>query len=184
MDPEDVLRFWTEEIDAPKAWFVTAPEVDEAIQKRFADHIAPAASNTYDAWLAAAPSALALILLLDQFPRNAFRGSAEAFAYDAAALSAANTALTKGYDLQTEPGLRAFFYMPLEHSEDIWEQQRCVALMEGRLAGRRDYVFHARAHRDVIRRFGRFPHRNAVLGRQSTPGEETYLAQGGYNPLK
>ena len=184
MSPEDLLQFWTAEIDAPKAWFKTDPAVDQAIRERFEPMIAPAAQGAYDSWLETPRGALALVILLDQFPRNAYRGEARAFAFDGAALRVADEALRRGYDLQTPDKLRSFFYLPLEHSEDLHNQKRCCALIEGRLGHRRNDVFHAQAHRRVIERFGRFPHRNAVLGRESTPEEEAFLAEGGYNPAK
>ncbi len=181
---EEVLHFWRVEIDPPRGWFASDEAVDAAIRARFAPYFEAAAAGDFDAWLDAPESALALVILLDQLPRNAYRGDARAFAYDAAARERTNIALKRGWDLAIDPPLRAFFYLPLEHSEDLGDQRRGVALCEGRMGGARDFTHHARAHHDVIARFGRFPHRNDCLGRASTPEEEAFLAGGGYNPMR
>jgi uncharacterized protein (DUF924 family) len=119
-------------------------------------------------------------VLTDQLPRNLFRGQADAFATDPLALAAARVAVAAGWDMDAPEPDRQFFYMPFEHSEDIADQDRAVTLMEERLSSDPDMALHARAHREVIRRFGRFPTRNAALGRESSPAEAEYLAAGGY----
>lgn len=179
-----ISDFWRREIGPPRGWFASDPAIDAVIKERFEAGLEPAARGALDAWLDAPESALALVVLLDQFPRNIYRGDAQAFAFDAAARAKADAALKRGHDLRIEPELRCFFYLPFEHSENIWDQERGVALCEGRCGAHRGYAFHARAHRDLIRRFGRFPHRNAALGRASTPEEEAFLAGGGYNPAR
>ena len=122
--------------------------------------------------------ALALLILLDQFPRNMFRGAARAFATDPLARAIAAGALLKGFDAQVPPEMRGFFYLPFMHSEDLADQERCVALYQA--AGDADGLKWAQEHADIIRRFGRFPHRNAVLGRASTPEEQAFLDSGGF----
>ena len=141
-----------------------------------------AACGKLSAWEQDASSALALILLTDQIPRNIFRHSAHAFATDEMARNIADRALVHGFDQATEPGLRVFFYLPFEHHEDASSQARAVALCEKLAAetGVKNWVDYARLHQGLITRFGRFPHRNVVLGRVSTPEEIAYLAQGGF----
>jgi len=136
-----------------------------------------AASGALDAWSASAEGSLALILLLDQFPRNAFRDTPRMFATDAQAREVADAAIAAGQDKQVEEPLRPFFYMPFMHSETLRDLDRCVACMED--VGGESLRF-ARHHRDIVARFGRFPHRNAVLGRASTTEEERFLAEGGF----
>jgi uncharacterized protein (DUF924 family) len=119
--------------------------------------------------------ALAVVLLLDQFPRNMFRGTRRVYQTDATALDVADRAIERGFDSQVEPALRGFFYLPFEHSESLADQERSVALHEA--AGDEDGLTWARHHHDIVARFGRFPHRNAILGRESTPEELAYLAQ-------
>ena len=133
-------------------------------------------------WEKDAPGALALLLLTDQFPRNLYRGSAHAFASDAMARAIAERALAHGFDRVTEPSLRPFFYLPFEHHEDAASQARAVALFEQLAleAGDQKSLDYARLHAGLIARFGRFPHRNIVLGRESTPEETAYIKQGGF----
>jgi uncharacterized protein (DUF924 family) len=141
-----------------------------------------AARGEYDAWAKTAEGALALLILLDQFPRNLYRKSAHAFATDPKARGIARAAIAEGFDRQVEPLLRPFFYLPFEHSEDLADQEACVALCE-RLAqetGDEETLKWARLHLDIIARFGRFPHRNAVLGRTTTPEERAFLDEGGF----
>ena len=126
----------------------------------------------------AVPRALALMLLLDQFPRNCFRGTAHSYATDGLARHYAMRAIEEGLDLQLVPKLRAFIYLPFEHSEDPLDQDRSVAMFD--VLGDKEYLQYAELHRDIIRRFGRFPHRNAVLGRIPSPEELDYLAEGGF----
>jgi uncharacterized protein (DUF924 family) len=143
---------------------------------------AQAAAGQLSSWERDAPGALALILVTDQFSRNLYRHSALAFATDELARHVAERALARGFDLATEPLLRSFFYLPFEHHEDIASQARAVALFEKLAAetGQGDGLDWCKLHQSLIARFGRFPHRNAVLGRLSTPEETNYLAEGGF----
>jgi uncharacterized protein (DUF924 family) len=172
----EIVEFWRNA--GPKAWFAKDEAFDEAIRARFeAAHLA-ASRGEYADWAGAAEGALALVLLLDQFPRNLYRGSAHAFATDSLALSIAKSAVAAGHDQAMAIPLRLFFYMPFEHSEAATDQDRSVALITA--TGEADYTRYAALHRDIIVRFGRFPHRNAVLGRRSTTEELAFLAEGGF----
>lgn len=173
---DEILAFWFDEV-GPAGWFATSDELDETIRRRF--HAAYEAVMQPEAelapWLATPSGSLALVILLDQFPRNMFRATARAFEADGRALSVAREAIRRGHDLETEVARRVFFYMPFEHSERLEEQEEAVRLVRER-ADISDYLKYAEIHRDIIRRFGRFPHRNALLGRSSTPEEMEYLA--------
>jgi uncharacterized protein (DUF924 family) len=172
--PADIIAFWRDEVGAAR-WFVTDAALDAEIVRRFRRVWDRARAGKLDDWQNNVEGALALILVLDQFPRNMFRGKADAFSTDARAREVAGRALARGYDLIVAAQLRAFFYLPLMHSEDLADQDRCVALISGRLGtAAMNYPF-ALAHRDEIRRFGRFPHRNAALGRKSTAAERQFL---------
>lgn len=176
VDPEMVVTFWREA--GPKQWFAADAAFDEDIQDRFGKAHLTAAKGALASWENSAEGALALLLLTDQFPRNLYRHSAHAFATDAMAREIAERALARGFDAQTERNLRAFFYLPFEHHEDAGSQARAVALFEK--LGDKLGLDYAILHADLIARFGRFPHRNAVMGRTSTPEEAAYLAQGGF----
>ncbi|WP_084673777.1 DUF924 family protein [Methylobacterium sp. WSM2598] len=171
VDPGDVVAFWREAGEA--RWFTAEPRFDAAYTRFRAAHEA-AARGECAAWEADAEGALALVLLLDQFPRNLFRGTPRAYATDAAALAAAERALARGHDRAIAPELRAFLYMPFMHAEDAALQDRSLALFAA--LGLHRHLAAAREHRDLIRRFGRFPHRNPILGRAETPQERAYLA--------
>lgn len=171
----DVVRFWREA--GYKAWFARDDAFDDSFRTRFAEAHAAAVRGELSAWEATPEGALALILLLDQFPRNCFRGSPRMFASDALAVTAADRAVAAGHDLATGEGLRAFFYLPYEHAEDMALQDRCVTLNQP-LGG--EWLRFAEIHRDIIRRFGRFPHRNELLGRETTPEELIFLNSGGF----
>jgi uncharacterized protein (DUF924 family) len=184
LQPEDVLSFWFDQA-GPKRWFAVDPVFDSELRRRFgaACHGLRDGGGLVDhPWLVEPESALALILLLDQFPRNIWRGSNAAFDLDARARQAADAVLAAGFDWALDAERRSFVYMPLMHSEDIEDQALCVALCEERLGPDSGTARHARAHRDLIARFGRFPHRNAVLGRTSTQAEIAFLDGGGYAP--
>jgi uncharacterized protein (DUF924 family) len=171
----DVVGFWRDV--GPQKWFRKDPAFDREFSHRFlATHEAAAAGRLRD-WARSAEGALALLLLLDQFPRNAFRDTPRMYATDAQARAVADAAIAAGHDRQVDAQLRPFFYMPLMHSEDLRDLDRCVACMEP--VGGESLRF-ARHHRDIVTRFNRFPHRNAVLGRASTPEEERFLAEGGF----
>lgn len=173
--PSEVLDFWR--AAGPEKWFAKDDAFDADFTRRFLAAHEAAAAGSLDDWAQDAPGALALVLLLDQFPRNAFRDSPRAFATDARALHTARTAIERGFDRATEVELRAFFYMPLMHSESLADQDDCVALSRP-LPG--TTLRFAELHRDIVRRFGRFPHRNAVLGRSTTPEEQAFLDAGGF----
>lgn len=173
--PSDVVDFWHKA--GPQAWFAKDDAFDGRCRAFEPAHHA-AARRELDAWEATPEGALALCLLLDQFPRNLYRGSAHAFATDPLARSVADRALAAGHDRAVDADLRAFFYLPFEHAEDAALQARSVALFEA--TGDAEYARFAVLHRDLIARFGRFPHRNRALGRASTPEEEAFLAGGGF----
>ena len=179
-EAEAVLRFWLEEV-GPAGWYKTDARVDAAIRDRFEALWRQAAAGGLDGWLASPRGALALLIVLDQFPRNMFRDTAEAYRTDGRALRAAKLSIARGHDRAVaEPG-RQFFYLPLMHAESVADQDRCVALVMLRLPETgSENLDHARRHRAVIRRFARFPSRNAALGRRDTGAERAYRAEGGY----
>jgi len=174
--PEGVLSFWR--AAGPKRWFAVDPAFDAEIRERFLATHEAAASGRLSAWEDTAEGSLALLIALDQFPRNMFRGAARAFSTDAQALAAARRAIARGFDRAISMPERNFFYLPFQHSENIADQERCCALCEA--TGDAEAVKWADIHLDVIRRFGRFPHRNAALGRVSTPEEIAFLDGGGF----
>lgn len=181
--PEDVLGFWLEEV-GEEGWYAGGDALDAQVRDRFLPTWEAAMEGRLGLWLTSAPEALAYIVVLDQFPRNMFRGDSRSFASDRHARAAAKTAIARDWDLKVPEPERQFFYMPLEHSENLVDQDRCVRLMAARLPETRsEMLLHARAHREQIRQFGRFPMRNEVLRRQSTPEEAEFLAQGGYRAL-
>jgi uncharacterized protein (DUF924 family) len=178
MNPADIIAFWTEA--GPKRWFAKDAAFDALIRERFEGVHHAAARGELSDWSETWEGALALLLLLDQFPRNIWRGSAHAFATDPLALSIARAALERGFDRAAPLTLRPFFYLPFEHSERLEDQNLCVALCEALEAEGGDKANWARVHRDVILRFGRFPHRNAALGRAATEVERAFLEDGGF----
>jgi uncharacterized protein (DUF924 family) len=175
MTPAAIVSFW--HAAGRRKWFKGGPAFDTECRTRFeAAHFA-ASRREFENWLDSAEGALALCLLLDQIPRNIFRHSGHAFASDGLALHYAHQAIEAGLDLEIDPELRAFFYLPLEHSEVLADQQRSLALFEA--LGIEHYRRYAQAHLEVIVRFGRFPHRNRALGRLDTPDEQAWLEAGG-----
>ena len=172
---KELLAFWR---DAGMAkWFRGGAAFDEECRARWLDAHFSAARREFDDWMDDAESALALMMLLDQIPRNVFRNSGHAFATDSLALHYADRAIDAGHDARIDPSLRFFFYMPFEHSEAIADQDRAVRLFIA--LGNGDLLGYANAHRDAIVRFGRFPHRNAALGRDSSAEEAAWLEAGG-----
>ena len=174
-DPEQILAFWRAAGRAK--WFKREDAFDAEIRAQFLASYEAAASGKLDAWQSTPEGTLALLLLLDQFPRNLFRGEPRAFATDAAARAVAERAIAKGTDRLFPTEERAFFYMPLMHSENLADQERCIVLF--REAEHAEGIAYAELHAEVIRRFGRFPHRNAALGRASTEEERAFLEAGG-----
>lgn len=182
--PADILEFWFS--DPVKArWFNSSPEFDADIVAQFGDTVAKLSVGPFPhpTWEADAESALALIIALDQFSRNMFRGKGDAFQWDSKSCGVAERMVDQGWDMDVPVARRAFVYMPFMHAEDLTAQNRCVELTGSRLDDVGCGTFRAaRSHRDVIERFGRFPHRNTTLGRDSTPEETVFLENGGYNP--
>ena len=185
---QDVLDFWflpagtSGHVTARQAWFRKDPAFDDEIRTRFEPLIRRAIAGELQDWEDEPRGALARILLLDQFTRNIWRDTPQAFSGDAAALAAAQRALDAGHDQAVSPVERAFFYLPFEHAEDLAWQDRSVALftaLEAEDAGSASVLDYAHRHHQVIARFGRFPHRNRILGRPDTPDETVYLAQPG-----
>lgn len=176
---EQIVDFWLREV-GERGWYERSDVLDAEIRDRFrktwdrAEELAPA-------WSATPKGALAMLILTDQFPRNMFRDDSRAFASDALALRIADDAIAAGFDLQIDPPARQFFYMPLEHSENLADQDRCLDLFTERMPG--ENLTHARLHRDTIAKFGRFPWRNAALGRVPTAAETCVMQAGGYAAL-
>ncbi len=198
LTPDDVLSYWFAELAEPSAspqavpsttsrWFKGGPAVDEEIRQRFGDAREPARRGELDGWTATPRGTLALLLLLDQFPRNVYRDDPRSFASDAHGLAIARAAVARGDDLQVLPVQRTFFYLPFEHSEDLADQRIAVEKIRANHAGAQgevkalleQTVDYAVRHQEVIARFGRFPHRNKIVGRPSTPEEEEFLKQPG-----
>ena len=175
-DAQEIVGFWRDA--GRERWFVKDEAFDKEFRTRFLGNHLEAARRRLDAWLETPDGALALILLLDQLPRNCFRGTGHMYATDPLARHFTRRSIAVGHDLAVEEPLRAFIYMPLVHSEDIADQDRAVELCSA-LTG--DYEKHAAHHRDIILRFGRFPHRNPMLGRDTTPEEQEFLDGGGFS---
>jgi len=183
IEPENILHFWFSE-KGPEFWWKKSDAFDAEIRERFemdAVHIASRMTNPPHHWEARANHALALIILLDQFPRNMYRDTPAAFAWDDYALGVAQRVIDKNWDESFPLIQRQFAYMPFMHSENIADQDTCVSLVGSRLDNE-NTLFHAQKHRDMIAKFNRFPHRNAILGRENSPEEQNYLDDGGYTP--
>lgn len=181
MDPEQVLAFWLDEL-TEKDWYAGGAALDARIAAGFADAVAQARAGAFIDWLVNPRGALAYLILTDQMSRNIHRETALAFACDALAHAAADRALFRNWDQRIDGSARQFFYLPFMHGETIADQNRSVACFATRFDDA-DNLLHARAHREVIRRHGRFPTRNVALGRQSSAAELAYLASGGYGAL-
>jgi len=173
----EIVSFWREA--GPKAWFSKDDELDAEIRRRFLGIHEAAAEDLRSEWETSAEGALALLILLDQFPRNMFRGSPRMFASDPLARALAAGAIVRGFDAQVPKEMRTFFYLPFMHSETMADQARSVAFYKA--IEDADSLKWADEHADIIRRFGRFPHRNAVLDRDSTPEERAFLDTGGFS---
>lgn len=193
--PDDVLEFWFADAStSPQAtqernafWFGANPETDSSVWEIFADVITDAAANVYDHWGETALGRLALIILLDQFPRNIYRGTSEVYRYDEQALGLAGQGVTLGHLAGLSVPEQAFFLMPYQHSEDISVQRAGVQLMQALVTEAPEewqpvaqgYLDYAVRHHDIVAAYGRFPHRNSLLGRSSTAAEDEFLAGGG-----
>ncbi len=178
--PEDVLEFWLDEV-GPKKWYLVSDALDEEIRQKFLSTWEKAQAGGLGHWLTYASGALAYLILTDQFPRNMFRGQKEAFSSDRKALCAAKVSIDKKWDMKIDEPGRQFFYLPLMHSENLCDQERCIRMFLERMPmGGEANLLHAQAHREVIRKFGRFPYRNDALARPSTTSETNYVALGGY----
>lgn len=175
VSPSDIIAFWSEA--GPELWFARDDGFDHRFRELFLQAHEMAARGELDHWQRTPGGALALILLLDQFPRNVFRGTPRMYANDAAALRVAEAAIATGRDRHIDADLRLFFYLPFAHSEVLAHQERSVALCR-ELGG--DNLAHAEGHHDIIKRFGRFPHRNVILGRETTRDEQRFLDEGGF----
>ncbi len=182
-DPEDILRFWLDEV-GPEGWYRQDDALDTQCRDLFLEEWEAARESAHRSWLTWPRGTLAYVILVDQLPRNMFRDDARAYATDKMARAVAKKALEREWDLQVDEPARQFFYLPLMHSENLPDQERCVRLILTRMPRTgADNLRHAKAHREVIRRFGRFPHRNAELGRDSTTAERKFLEEGGYGAV-
>lgn len=177
MSPKDVLEFWLSLSD--EDYFQQSESLDALIRQTFRDAHEAAKKGAYDAWQATPEGTVALVILLDQFSRNIYRQSAAAFAGDEKSLEIAKAAVARGDDMRSSPDMRKWLYLPFMHSENLDDQQTCIRLCER--SGFESTQKWARIHSDVIERFGRFPHRNDVLGRKSTLEELRFLDQGGFS---
>ncbi len=178
---QKILDFWFRDM-TPDQWFISSAEMDQKIREIFMDDyqsvIAEEADKVVEMALENANQAMATIILLDQFPRNMYRGRPESFAADQIAVRIAYGALEREYDMEWPERHRVFCYLPLEHSENLADQEKCVTLVRER-CNVGDYLKYAEQHLGIIRTYGRFPHRNSILGRDPTPAEQTYLNHGG-----
>ena len=183
MDPEFILNFWLDEV-GPNCWYSSDDSLDGLIERKFKETLQYILSGGHSLWLTYPSGALAYIIVLDQFSRNIFRGSKSSFAADRAAVAASKQSIKYEFDLKIDEPARQFFYMPLMHSENLYDQEKCIRqiLQKLPLSGH-NLLKHARAHREVIRSYGRFPNRNSQLGRTNTLLEQEYLDQGGYQSI-
>lgn len=178
--PDEILTFWLDEV-GKKGWYTQSDALDAKIRERFMEAWQSARHGTCGLWLTYPAGTLAYIILMDQFPRNMHRGHGDSFATDRHAMAAAKAAIGRRWDLKIDEPARQFFYLPMMHSENLCDQERCIRLICERMPKTgSNQLLHARAHREVIRQFGRFPYRNEALGRKPTQAERAYLAAGAY----
>ena len=183
MAPDQILKFWLDET-APEKWYSVDLDLDAEIKHRFEPAWCELMQGRYGLWLTYPSGALAYIILADQFSRNMFRGQDKGFSSDTVALAASKSAINQKWDLRVDEPARQFFYLPLMHSENLIDQDRCVRLLKERMCdGGGQNLLHARAHREVIRNFGRFPDRNSALSRKSSQAEADFIRDGGYGNL-
>ncbi len=177
---QEILDFWINEV-GPSGWYIADDALDQKIRDKFLDDWEKARDGKYCDWRTYPEKAMALIILLDQFPRNMFRGEPRSFATDKLARCAARYAIDAKFDKRTPEPERQFYYLPLMHSESLTDQERCVRLLKTRMPEAAETNLpHARAHRALIREFGRFPFRNLALGRKNTAAETVFLNEKGY----
>ena len=182
-NPDEILAFWLDEI-GPKGWYEASDTLDETIRERFLDDYNRMVDGSLSLWLTYPTGTLAYIILADQFSRNMFRDTPQAFATDKIAKAAAKAAINKGWDLRIDGPARQFFYMPLVHSECLEDQDRAVRLFMTRMPETGvENLLHAKAHREIIRKFGRFPTRNEALSRDTSDPEAAFLKEGGYGAI-
>ncbi|MEE9389275.1 MAG: DUF924 family protein [Paracoccaceae bacterium] len=182
-NPEDILAYWLDSVGS-KGWYRGGADLDQDIRDRFGKAWCDAQDGACGLWLTHASGTLAYIILADQFSRNMFRDSGQAFASDRSARAAAKVAISRGWDMKIDEPARHFFYMPLVHSESLCDQDRAVRLIKERLPETgNEQLLHAKAHREIIRKYGRFPSRNAALDRENTGPELQYLNNGGYGAV-
>ncbi|MCP3394308.1 DUF924 domain-containing protein [Bradyrhizobium sp. CCGB12] len=174
--PSGILAFWREA--GGERWYKRDDAFDAEVRRRFLAVWQKAAAGEFASWEASDDGALALVIVLDQFPRNMFRGTPQAFASDAQARDVARRAIVRGVDRRVDPILLEFLYLPFMHSEHLADQLRCVALFQN--TDNAENLKYAREHADIIQRFGRFPHRNRLLGRDTTEEEQAFLDGGGF----
>ncbi len=175
--PNDILSFWREA--GRDRWYRRDDAFDAAVRERFLELWGQASAGELSSWEASDDGALALTLVLDQFPRNMFRGDIRTYASDALAREVAGRAIDRGVDTRIDPSLLEFLYLPFMHSEHLADQLRCVELFRG--TPNAENLGYAERHADIVRRFGRFPHRNRILGRATTPEEQAFLDAGGFS---
>jgi uncharacterized protein (DUF924 family) len=177
LTPEEILAFWREA--GSERWYTKDAAFDAEVRRQFLGLWQKAAAGELSSWETSDGGALALVIILDQFPRNMFRGDPRTYSSDTQALEVASRAIARGADARIDAGLLEFLYMPFMHSEQLSHQQRCVELF--RNTGNTDNIGYAQDHADILRRFGRFPHRNRILGRTTTPEEQAFLDSGGFS---
>ena len=183
MDPEFILNFWLDEV-GPNSWYSSDDSLDGLIERKFKETLQYILSGGHSLWLTYPSGALAYIIVLDQFSRNIFRGSKSSFTADRAALAASKQSIKYEFDLKIDEPARQFFYMPLMHSENLYDQEKCIRQILQKLpSSGHGLLKHARAHRELIRSYGRFPGRNSQLGRSTTLSEQEYFDHGGYQAL-
>jgi uncharacterized protein (DUF924 family) len=176
--PADILAFWRDA--GHKRWYTSDEAFDAEVRRRFLGLWQRAAAGELASWQGSDDGALALVIVLDQFPRNLFRDDIRTYASDAQSREVAQHAIDRGVDARIDPALREFLYLPFMHSEHLADQLRCIEL--SRAAGHTESLKWAEHHADIIRRFGRFPHRNRLMGRSTTPEEQAFLDEGGFSP--
>ena len=183
MDPKFILNFWLDEV-GPNCWYSSDDSLDGLIERKFKETLQYILSGGHSLWLTYPSGALAYIIVLDQFSRNIFRGSKSSFAADRAAVAASKQSIKYEFDLKINEPARQFFYMPLMHSENLYDQEKCIRQILQKLpSSGHGLLKHARAHRELIRSYGRFPGRNSQLGRSTTLSEQEYFDHGGYQAL-